>query len=138
MDVLGRYQPNLLLVWEIATGQELYPAGTMLQTLGRSASIWQTWALVLVYFTTFGGFMALTGWFPKYWQGCTVLKSPPREVWLPCIPSSLHFPALPEAAFPTGSISVCDRGVTRGGSCTHVTRFSDTTNRTRSYGSCRP
>ncbi len=52
-----------------AAGQELYPAGTMLQTLGRSAAIWQTWALVLVYFTTFGGFMALTGWFPKYWQG---------------------------------------------------------------------
>ncbi|MEX2442193.1 MAG: MFS transporter [Alkalispirochaeta sp.] len=52
-----------------AAGQELYPAGTMVQTLSRSAAIWQTWALVLIYFTTFGGFMALTGWFPKYWQG---------------------------------------------------------------------
>ncbi len=49
-------------------GQELFPAGTVLQTLARSAAIWQTWGLVLVYFTTFGGFMALTGWFPKYWE----------------------------------------------------------------------
>lgn len=52
-----------------AAGQELFPAGTMVQTLGRSAAIPRTWLLVLVYFTTFGGFMALTGWFPKYWQG---------------------------------------------------------------------
>lgn len=49
-------------------GEELFPAGNMMQTLGRSASVWQTWGLVIVYFTTFGGFMALTGWFPKYWE----------------------------------------------------------------------
>ena len=30
--------------------------------------MWQTWALVLIYFATFGGFMALTAWLPKYWQ----------------------------------------------------------------------
>jgi NNP family nitrate/nitrite transporter-like MFS transporter len=32
--------------------------------------VWQTWALVCIYFTTFGGFMALTAWFPIYWKSC--------------------------------------------------------------------
>jgi NNP family nitrate/nitrite transporter-like MFS transporter len=50
-----------------AAGQELFPAGTTLQTLRISAGVWQTWALVGVYFTTFGGFVALTSWLPTYW-----------------------------------------------------------------------
>lgn len=50
-------------------GQELFPAGKTTDSLARSAKSWQTWALVLVYFTTFGGFMALTSWFPTYWNG---------------------------------------------------------------------
>jgi NNP family nitrate/nitrite transporter-like MFS transporter len=29
--------------------------------------MWQTWLLVALYFTTFGGFLALTAWFPTYW-----------------------------------------------------------------------
>ena len=33
-----------------------------------SAKIPQTWMLVLCYFTTFGGFMALTAWFPTFWK----------------------------------------------------------------------
>lgn len=49
-------------------GQELFPAGSMRETLTRSAGNWKTWALVGLYFTTFGGFLALTGWFPTYWQ----------------------------------------------------------------------
>lgn len=48
-------------------GQELFPAGTTLDTLRISAQAWQTWALVTVYFTTFGGFVALTAWLPTYW-----------------------------------------------------------------------
>jgi NNP family nitrate/nitrite transporter-like MFS transporter len=48
-------------------GQELFPAGTTLDTLRISARAWQTWALVAVYFTTFGGFVALTAWLPTYW-----------------------------------------------------------------------
>ena len=32
-----------------------------------SASAWQTWALVAIYFSTFGGFVALTAWLPTYW-----------------------------------------------------------------------
>ncbi|GAB4239797.1 MAG: nitrate/nitrite transporter [Acidobacteriota bacterium] len=50
-----------------ALGQELFPSGSMRESLVRSARVWQTWALVGVYFTTFGGFIALTAWFPTYW-----------------------------------------------------------------------
>ncbi|MFP3939793.1 MAG: MFS transporter [Thermoanaerobaculia bacterium] len=49
-------------------GQELFPTGGLRESLGRSARAWKTWALVTVYFTTFGGFIALTAWFPTYWQ----------------------------------------------------------------------
>lgn len=55
------------LVRARAMGQELFPAGTTLDTLRISARAWQTWALVVVYFTTFGGFVALTAWLPTYW-----------------------------------------------------------------------
>ena len=50
-----------------AAGQELFPAGTTIETLRISARAWQTWALVAIYFTTFGGFVALTSWLPTYW-----------------------------------------------------------------------
>lgn len=50
-----------------AAGQELFPAGTTIETLKISARVWQTWALVGIYFTTFGGFVALTSWLPTYW-----------------------------------------------------------------------
>jgi NNP family nitrate/nitrite transporter-like MFS transporter len=48
-------------------GQDLIPAGTLRQSLAISARVWRTWALVWIYFTTFGGFMALTAWLPTYW-----------------------------------------------------------------------
>ncbi len=38
-----------------------------MDSLVLSARIWKTWALVAVYFTTFGGFIALTAWLPVYW-----------------------------------------------------------------------
>ncbi|MFP4066541.1 MAG: hypothetical protein ACLFRR_07360 [Spirochaetaceae bacterium] len=50
-------------------GQVLFPRGRAVDTLKTSAAVWRTWALVGVYFTTFGGLIALTGWFPKYWDG---------------------------------------------------------------------
>lgn len=49
-------------------GQELFPKGKASETLLISAKSWKTWALVFIYFTTFGGFLALTGWFPNYWM----------------------------------------------------------------------
>jgi NNP family nitrate/nitrite transporter-like MFS transporter len=48
-------------------GQELFPAGSLMGSLRTAALVWKTWALVGVYFTTFGGFIALTAWFPTYW-----------------------------------------------------------------------
>ena len=50
-----------------AAGQELFPAKSTVDTLRISARVWQTWALVGVYFTSFGGFVALTSWLPTYW-----------------------------------------------------------------------
>ena len=49
-------------------GQELFPKGKASETLLISAKSWKTCALVFIYFTTFGGFLALTGWFPNYWM----------------------------------------------------------------------
>jgi NNP family nitrate/nitrite transporter-like MFS transporter len=50
-------------------GQELFPTGKAVESLKASAKIPQTWMLVLVYFTTFGGFLALTAWLPKFGIG---------------------------------------------------------------------
>jgi len=48
-------------------GQELFPRGNLLDSLKLSADVWRTWALVWIYFSTFGGFIALTAWLPTYW-----------------------------------------------------------------------
>lgn len=63
-------------------GQELFPTGTAVQSLKTTAAYWQTWVLVGVYFTTFGGFLALTAWFPNYWQTNFNLKLFPEAVGL--------------------------------------------------------
>lgn len=51
-----------------AFGQELFPSPRLREALQRSARVWRTWALVWIYFTTFGGFVALTAWLPTYWH----------------------------------------------------------------------
>jgi MFS transporter, NNP family, nitrate/nitrite transporter len=59
-------------------GQDLLPAGGLKESLQRSARVWRTWALVWIYFTTFGGFIALTAWLPTYWTsfyGVSALKA---------------------------------------------------------------
>lgn len=48
-------------------GQELFPTGKFIESLKISAKIPKTWALVALYFISFGGFLALTAWFPTYW-----------------------------------------------------------------------
>jgi len=60
-------KPDEARVHARALGQELFPAGTTMDTLRISAGTWQTWALVAIYFSTFGGFVALTAWLPTYW-----------------------------------------------------------------------
>lgn len=49
-------------------GQELFPTGGTWHTLYLSARHWRTWPLVILYFTNFGGFLALTAWLPIFWQ----------------------------------------------------------------------
>lgn len=49
-------------------GQEIFPEGTPLEGLIKSAKIWKTWALVGGYFFTFGGFLAMVTWLPTYYQ----------------------------------------------------------------------
>lgn len=49
-------------------GQEFFPSEAVSESLRVSARNWRTWALVCVYFTTFGGFVALTAWLPTYWS----------------------------------------------------------------------
>jgi NNP family nitrate/nitrite transporter-like MFS transporter len=61
-----------------AYGQVLFPAGSLKHSLAISARVWRTWALVLIYFTTFGGFIALTAWLPTYWTsyfGMTAIQA---------------------------------------------------------------
>lgn len=59
-------------------GQEIFPGGGVMESLVNSAKIRNTWALVILYFSTFGGFIALTAWFPTYWsayQGFSFIKA---------------------------------------------------------------
>lgn len=49
-------------------GQELFPTGSIKKSLSMSARIPGTWILTVLYFITFGGFLALTVWYPSYWR----------------------------------------------------------------------
>lgn len=49
-------------------GQEIFPSGNIKDSLLFSARVWKTWALVAIYFTSFGGFLAMTAWLPTYWK----------------------------------------------------------------------
>lgn len=51
-----------------ALGQQIFPSGNARQSLLNAARIPQTWLLVAIYFTTFGGFIALTAWLPTFWK----------------------------------------------------------------------
>jgi len=49
-------------------GQEIFPSGNLQASLAASARVSKTWLLVIIYFTTFGGFLAMTAWLPTYWH----------------------------------------------------------------------
>jgi len=48
-------------------GQELFPNEAVWQAVITAAEDPRTWGLVILYFVSFGGFLALTAWFPTYW-----------------------------------------------------------------------
>ncbi|QLH81663.1 MFS transporter [Halosimplex pelagicum] len=50
-----------------AYGQELFPGGDAFASVREAAAIPRTWGLVALFFTSFGGFLALTVWLPSYW-----------------------------------------------------------------------
>ena len=50
-----------------ARGQELFPTHSVWGALLSAAEEQRTWGLVFLYFVSFGGFLALTAWFPTYW-----------------------------------------------------------------------
>jgi len=50
-----------------AKGQELFPNERVWQAIITAAEEPRTWGLVALYFVSFGGFLALTAWFPTYW-----------------------------------------------------------------------
>jgi len=62
-------------------GQEIFPAGGVRDGLVIAARRRATWALVFVYFTTFGGFIALTAWFPTYWMSFYGLSAGMAGLW---------------------------------------------------------
>jgi NNP family nitrate/nitrite transporter-like MFS transporter len=49
-------------------GEELFPTPTVWQAVITAAEDPRTWGLVALYFVSFGGFLALTAWFPTYWN----------------------------------------------------------------------
>ncbi len=49
-----------------AHGAEIIPVGKAVRSLALAGGRWETWGLVMLYFTTFGGFLALTVWLPNY------------------------------------------------------------------------
>jgi NNP family nitrate/nitrite transporter-like MFS transporter len=51
----------------IACGEELFPSGVAFESVKKAGSDWRTWILTAFYFVSFGGFIALTVWFPTYW-----------------------------------------------------------------------
>ena len=48
-------------------GQELFPRDCVWGALLLAADETRTWGLTFLYFVSFGGFLALTAWFPTYW-----------------------------------------------------------------------
>ena len=60
--------PEHARAWARSLGQELLPAPSVLRTLRDAAGNWRTWPLVGLYFTSFGGFLALTAWLPTFWS----------------------------------------------------------------------
>lgn len=76
-------------------GQELFPTGNLKQSLQASAKIPETWALVISYFVTFGGFIALTAWLPTYWQeahGLSVTEAGVFTAIYACLSAGLRIP----------------------------------------------
>ncbi|AHF98491.1 MFS transporter [Halostagnicola larsenii XH-48] len=50
-----------------AVGQELFPDGDAVASMRTAATTWRSWMLTALFFASFGGYLALTVWYPSYW-----------------------------------------------------------------------
>jgi len=57
--------PDALL---LTCGEELVPTGKAMDSIRKAGADWRTWVLTFLYFISFGGFIALTVWFPTFWS----------------------------------------------------------------------
>ncbi|MDJ1431397.1 MFS transporter [Halostagnicola sp. A-GB9-2] len=48
-------------------GQELFPSGDAMESIRKAATIRRSWMLTSLFFVSFGGYLALTVWYPSYW-----------------------------------------------------------------------
>lgn len=95
-------------------GQELFPSGNAIDSFREAATTPRTWALVTLYFTSFGGFLALTVWFPSYW-----IKVHDLNVWFAGVLTAVAFALLATFIRIPGGI-VSDRV---GGEVTAIASF---------------
>ncbi|MFP8951652.1 MFS transporter [Natrialbaceae archaeon A-arb3/5] len=51
-----------------ANGQELFPSGDARESIRTAASLRRSWILTAMFFVSFGGYLALTTWYPTYWH----------------------------------------------------------------------
>lgn len=49
-------------------GQQMFPKGSAVQSLKMAACNTKTWALVVLYFLSYGGYLAMTIWMPTFWM----------------------------------------------------------------------
>jgi MFS transporter, NNP family, nitrate/nitrite transporter len=61
------YDPATSRRVAMENGQQLFPNERVWQAVIAAAEDTRTWGLVAMYFVSFGGFLALTAWFPIYW-----------------------------------------------------------------------
>lgn len=62
----GRDSESAKYIAHIHYKQELFPKGNTVTSLIVSAKNIKTWLLLIIYFTTFGGFLAMVVWLPTY------------------------------------------------------------------------
>ncbi|SEH13346.1 MFS transporter, NNP family, nitrate/nitrite transporter [Natronorubrum sediminis] len=95
-------------------GQELFPSGDAMQSIRTAATIPRSWMLTAMFFVSFGGYLALTTWYPSYWHNLHGL-----DIQTAGIVTALTFTLL-SALFRAAGGAVSDRF---GGEVTTISSF---------------
>ena len=67
LEKIGASNDQIVAYCLAEYGQELFFTHNLKESLSMSIRKWKTWTLIGLYFTSFGGFIALAAWFPIYW-----------------------------------------------------------------------